>query len=325
MLGGVAGFAGGFYVLGGGVTASEVQEQRDRIAELERQVSELEEQAAAADDGAADDGTGPDSGTAGDASVRIGVPQGWDETVAASQVWAQALEATGYAAEIVELPDIGVLYAALANGEVDMSFGSWVPSNQEYIDQHGEDLEDLGSWFDEARMGIVVNEDAPITSLAELADHAEEFDGEILGIEAESGLVWLTNEEAVPAYGLEDLTVSNGSTADLLEDVAQAVDAGENVAATFWSPHWALDELPLRFLEDPEAAFGEPESIHAYARDGFSVDQPELAACLTEISLTAEQVNSMVNTALTDAGQGDPAGAQQWLAETPDVVCEALS
>src|SRR5699024_9668925 len=51
VLGGVAGFAGGFYVLGGGVTGSEVQEQRDRIAELERQVSDLEEELAAADDG----------------------------------------------------------------------------------------------------------------------------------------------------------------------------------------------------------------------------------------------------------------------------------
>src|SRR5699024_4681478 len=40
VLGGVAGFAGGFYVLGGGITGAEAQEQRDRIAELERQVSE---------------------------------------------------------------------------------------------------------------------------------------------------------------------------------------------------------------------------------------------------------------------------------------------
>src|SRR5690625_1270385 len=158
VLGGVAGFAGGFYVLGGGITGAEAQEQRDRIAELERQVSELEEAAAAEDDGTTDgtdDDTGTDSGTVGGTSVRIGVPQGWAEIAAASQVWAQALEATGYEAEIVELPDIAVLYTALANGEVDMSFGSWVPSNQEYIDQHGEDLEDLGSWFDDARLGIV--------------------------------------------------------------------------------------------------------------------------------------------------------------------------
>src|SRR5690625_1550667 len=79
VLGGVAGFAGGFYVLGGGVTGSEVQEQRDRIAELERQVSDLEEELAAADDG-----TDTDSGAVDGTSVRIGVPQGWDEIVASS-------------------------------------------------------------------------------------------------------------------------------------------------------------------------------------------------------------------------------------------------
>src|SRR5699024_10413048 len=155
--------------------------------------------------------------------------------------------------------------------------------------------------------------------------HAEEFDGQILGIEEGAGVVQLTNQEAVPAYGLEDLTVSTGSTQGMLEDVVRAMDAGENVAATFWSPHCVLDELPPRFLEDPEAAFGEPESIHAYATEGFSADQPELTSCLTEISLTADQVNSMVNAVLTEGGQGDPTAAQEWLADNPDVVCDALS
>src|SRR5699024_12631129 len=55
----------------------------------------------------------------------------------------------------------------------------------------------------------------------------------------------------LPTRRSSDL-VSTGSTADLLEGVAEAMDAGETVAATFWSPHRALDELPLRFLEEPQ-------------------------------------------------------------------------
>src|SRR5699024_12631128 len=55
----------------------------------------------------------------------------------------------------------------------------------------------------------------------------------------------------LPTRRSSDL-VSTGSTADLLEGVAEAMDAGETVAATFWSPHRALDELPLRFLQEPQ-------------------------------------------------------------------------
>ena len=324
VLGGVGGFAGGFYGLGGGVTGSEAQELRDRVAELEGQVSDLEEELAAAGTGGDADS---DAGSAGGGGgpVRIGVPVGWEEIAAASQVWVQAVEEAGYQTEIVELPEIAVLYSALANGEIDMAFGSWGSSNQQEVDRHGDDLEDLGSWFDDARMGIVVNEDAPITSLAELADHADEFNGEILGIEEGSGVVEMTNQAAVPAYGLDGMTVSTNSTEDMLLGIAEAMDAGENVAATLWSPHWVMDQLPVRFLEDPEGAFGEPESIHAYGTAGFAADQPELTECLSEISLTADQVNSMVHTVVGQAGRADPGAAQQWLTDNSDVVCDVFA
>ena len=328
VLGGVGGFAGGFYLLGGGVTAAETQELRDRVAELEGQVTDLEEELAAGgggDDADAGDDEGTDTGTGAGGPVRIGVPSGWAETMAASHVWQQVLEANGYEVEIVEVPDPALLYTGLANGEIDMTPGTWGPAGQQYIDQHGADLEDLGSWFDDARLGIVVNDDAPITSLTELADHADEFNGEILGIEEGSGVVRTTNEAAVPTYGLDDMTVSTGSTEDMLLDIAEAVDEGNNVAATLWAPHWAFDEVPIRFLEDPEEAFGAPESIHAYATAGFSEAQPELAECLAEISLTAEQANSMVNTVLGEDGTDDGSAAQQWLADNSDVVCGAFA
>lgn len=326
VLGGVGGFAGGFYGLGGGVTGAEAQDLRDRVAELEGQVSDLEAELAAGeggdDTGSSDDGS---TGDAGGSPVRIGVPVGWNETVAATHVWVQVLEELGYEVELREIADIAALYVALANGEVDMTLGTWGEASQDYIDQNSSELDDLGSWFDEARMGIVVNDDAPITSLAELAGHADEFNGEIVGIEEGAGVVQLTNQEAVPAYGLQDLTVQTGSTEDMLQAVAEAIDNGENVAATFWSPHWALDELPVRFLEDPEAAFGEPAAIHAYGTAGFAAEHPELAECLAEISLTPEQVNSMVRTVIGTGGQGDPGAAQQWLANNSDVTCAALA
>ena len=41
-----------------------------------------------------------------------------------------------------------------------------------------------------------------INSLDELADHADEFDGKIIGIEPGAGLTRVTKEEMLPAYGI---------------------------------------------------------------------------------------------------------------------------
>ncbi len=57
-----------------------------------------------------------------------------------------------------------------------------------------------------------MNEDAPIDSLAELADNAELFDNRLVGIEAGAGLTRITQDEAIPTYGLEDLEYVISST-----------------------------------------------------------------------------------------------------------------
>ncbi|GEL45151.1 glycine/betaine ABC transporter substrate-binding protein [Cellulomonas hominis] len=253
--------------------------------------------------------------------VAIGVHSGWDEGIAVSALFQTILEEDGYTVESQEA-DAGVVYTGLTGGDFDVNFDMWLPTTHaDYLKEFGDEMEQLGVWYDDARLTIAVNEDAPITSLDELAENAGAFGDRIVGIESGAGLTRITQDEAVPTYGLEDMEFVVSSTPAMLAELKGATDAGENIAVTLWRPHWAYDAYPVRDLEDPEGAMGEAEEIHTVGRLGFSEDYPTLTKLIEAFTLSDEQLFSLENLMFNEDGGGDPAAsAQAWLEEHPDFV-----
>ncbi|GIG36112.1 glycine betaine ABC transporter substrate-binding protein [Cellulomonas pakistanensis] len=256
-------------------------------------------------------------------TVSIGVHSGWDEGIAVSALFQTMLEEDGYTVESQEA-DAGVVYTGLTGGDFDVNFDMWLPTTHaDYLEQYGDEMEQLGVWYDDARLTIAVNEDAPITTLAELAENADAFGNRIVGIESGAGLTRITQDEAIPAYGLEDMEFVVSSTPAMLAELKGATDAGENIAVTLWRPHWAYDAYPVRDLEDPEGAMGEAEEIHTVGRTGFSEDYPTLTKLIEAFTLTDEQLFSLENLMFNEDGGSDPAAsAAAWLDENPDFVTD---
>jgi ABC-type proline/glycine betaine transport systems, periplasmic components len=258
--------------------------------------------------------------------ITIGAFNGWEEGIAATYLWKAALEERGYTVT-VEFADVGPLYLGMAEGDYDIGFDAWLPATHEdYWAEHGDRLEDLGVWYDDAPLTIAVNEDAPIQSLAELADAADLFDNRIVGIEAGSGLNRITQESVIPTYGLEDMDFIESSTQAMLAELQGSIDRGDNIVVTLWQPHWAYDAFPIRNLEDPENALGDPEEIHAFGRPGFSQDFAEVAAWVGEFTLTGEQLHSLENIMFNQNNATSEAeyeaSVQQWLEQNPGFIDE---
>src|SRR5690625_7711732 len=90
----------------------------------------------------------------------------------------------------------------------------WLPiTHEDYVNEYGDDLEDLGVWNDEAALTIAVNEDAPIDSPDELAGHADEANNTIVGIEPGAGVARVTTDEAMQSDGLDDMEDSTSANA----------------------------------------------------------------------------------------------------------------
>jgi len=247
-------------------------------------------------------------------------PGGWPEGDAASYLWANLLESEGYDVTLESGGDMGVIYTAVAGGDYDLFFDAWLPiTHGTYLDEYGDDMERLGVWYDDARLTIAVNEDAPIASLEELADSADRFDNRIVGIEPGAGLTRITKEAVIPTYGLEGMEFVESSTQAMLAELSGAIDAGRDVVVTLWRPHWAYDAFPLRDLEDPEGTLGGAENIEVVARAGFAEDYPQLASWLEAFTLTGDQLFSLEEIMFNQNGGEDPEGSvEQWLEENPD-------
>jgi len=274
--------------------------------------------AACASDG--DDGGSANGGD--EKEITIGIPSGWDEGIAVSNLWAAVLDEKGYDVE-TKTADIGVVFTGLAGGDMDVLFDTWLPiTHADYVDKFGDDISDLGTWYDDAKLTIAVNEDSPAQTIGDLAKYADDYGNKLVGIEAGAGLTKVTKENAIPTYGLEDLDYTISSTPAMLAELKGAVDKGNNIAVTLWRPHWAYDEFPIRDLEDPEGTMGDAEQIHTYGTADFADRYPELAGWLKNFTLDDEQLFSLENLMFNNEEYSDDpeAAVQAWLKDNPDFV-----
>lgn len=254
-------------------------------------------------------------------SIDVVVFSGWPEGIAVSELWRAALESEGYDVTLTTA-DAAPAYLGLAKGEYDIVLDSWMPVTHEaYWDKYGDKLENLVAWYTDARNTMVVNQEAPIESLDELADHADEFGGRIVGMEPGAGLTKITEESVIPGYGLEDMDFITSSTPALLAEIKGSTGAGENVVATLARPHWAYDAFPIRDLEDPEGAFGGAEEIRTTARAGFEEDYPNAARWLSEFEMGDEYLLPLCNL-LFNLNEGKKPGpiVDEWVADNQEWV-----
>ncbi|MDT9595089.1 glycine betaine ABC transporter substrate-binding protein [Nocardioides zeae] len=270
-------------------------------------------------------GCGSGDDAADDNSITLGIIPSWTDGLSTAYLWQHVLEEEGYDVEIQELADAAPLYAGLANGDVDVFPSAWPEvTHADYMDQYEDDLEDIGTYYGNAKLTFAVPTYSDITSIAELPDYVDELGGQIYGIEPGAGLTRTTKESVIPTYGLEDFTLVESSTAAMLAELQSATDAEEPIVVTLWKPFWANSAFPVKDLEDPEGALGDSEGLHLLGRDGFSEDHSEIAEMMARLDLDDEQYGSLEDMVVNEYGEGREAEAvDAWFEQNPDVL-EAL-
>ncbi|AAT88831.1 glycine/betaine ABC transporter permease [Leifsonia xyli subsp. xyli] len=258
----------------------------------------------------------------GKGTVKVAVFNGWPEGEAASYLWKHVLQRKGYDVDF-EYADAGPAFAGLSTGDYDVAFDGWLPTTHaQYLTKYGASLTDLGSWNDEAKLTIAVNKDAPIDSLDQLAAHASDFGGRLVGVEPGAGLTDLTENTVIPAYGLQKLDFVTSSTPAMLAELTAAMKSGDDIAVTLWRPHWTYDEFDLKDLKDPRGALGTAESIHSIASKGFVEEFPEVAGWVRGFRLNSELLYSLEN-ALFNSGSGSQDYdriVEKWMSKHTDYV-----
>ncbi len=236
----------------------------------------------------------------------------WDCATASSYVAAAVLEDMGYQVEITSV-DAAVMWSGIATGDGDFITTAWLPlTHGDYWDEYGDDVVDVATLYEGARIGAVVPAYMDIDSIEEIDDVVDR----IIGIDPGAGIMSAT-ENAIETYEL-DVELVEGSDAAMTAELMNAIDAEEPIVVTGWAPHWKFAEWELKFLDDPEQVYGEEERIAVIGREGLEEDMPEVYAFLENFFLTDESIGEVMAMNVEDPDfMGN---AQQWIADNPDVV-----
>jgi glycine betaine/proline transport system substrate-binding protein len=262
------------------------------------------------------------AGTEDKGTITLGFIPSWTDGRSTAYLLENKLEEMGYEVEMEELSEPGPLYAGLAQGDIDMYPSAWPEvTHASFMEEYSDSIEDLGSYYDNAKLTWAVPEYSEITSIEDIPDYADALDSRIIGIEPGAGLTKASQEQVIPQYGLDDWELVTSSTTAMLAELSKAVDNEEEIVVTLWRPFWANSEFGMRDLEDPEGALGEAEGLHFLARSGFSEDHPEAAEWISELQLNDEQYGALEDTVVNQYEEGQEAEAiEAWLEGNADVL-----
>ncbi|WP_136248782.1 glycine betaine ABC transporter substrate-binding protein [Halomonas borealis] len=245
----------------------------------------------------------------------------WASEVASTNVMRTVLEQAGYEVELTSL-SAAAMWQSVASGDADGIVAGWLPTTHaDYLERVGDQVDDLGPNLEGTKLGLVVPAYSDADSIADLNEHADDFNGKLTGIDPGAGIMSLT-EKVVEEYDL-DLDLQSGSGATMTAALQSAINNQEDIAVTGWTPHWMFARWDLKYLEDPKNVYGGAEQIHTIVRDGFEDDMPGAYAILDAFEWTPEAMGEVM--LMNQEEDSDPyANAKQWVEENQDLVQEWL-
>ena len=238
----------------------------------------------------------------------------WTEGVAMTYLAAELLEERlGYEV-VTKMTDVQSVFELLESGEYDVFVDAWLPNTHgQYMDQYGNEVEDLGVNVEQVQTGLLVPDYVEAQSISDL----EGSMSKIIGIGSEAGITSSTRS-AIEVYDLS-LSLENGSEQSMTDSLINAIKRREPVVITGWTPHWVYNRYDLRFLEDPQNAYGDAEKIHTIARNNFTNEHSRAALFFERFQLTEEQLGELMNEIVTLPGSEERA-VQNWINDNEFVV-----
>lgn len=243
----------------------------------------------------------------------------WDGEIAATNVMKVVVEKMGHKVEIdsVSTP---IMYQAIASGQADAMFASWLPTaDQSYWEVYESKVDDLGANYVGTRQGFVAPKYVEINSIPEMRNHKDKLKGKVYSIDPGAGTT-LVSHETLEHYGLnqEGFEIVEGTGSTMMASLKEAVRKGNWIIITGWSPHWMWKNFDLKYLEDPDLVLGGAEEVHTLARKGFKEDHPDVYEVISRFHWTDEQMLPLL--VMNEEGGDAYENAKKWVNDNKELV-----
>nr|WP_232230391.1 choline ABC transporter substrate-binding protein [Halomonas sp. 1513] len=257
---------------------------------------------------------------------------GWTDITATTAVARELLEGLGYETR-VDTVSVPIAYSGMRNGDFDVFLGNWMPSMASISDPYIEDgdVDRLSANLEGAKYTLAVPQyvhDAGVTSVADLDDHAEQFESVIYGIEAgNDGNELIQDMIDDDAFGLGDWRLRDSSEAGMLAELRSKVGNEEWMVFLGWAPHPMNTNFDMAYLSGADDYFG-PDmggaTVYTNTRGGYAEECGNVGTLLDNLAFTLEMENQLM-AAIMDDGEDPRDAARAHLQANPEVLDEWLA
>ena len=252
---------------------------------------------------------------------------GWTDITATTATTSFVLKALGYETDIKVL-SVPVTYASMAEGNIDVFLGNWMPTMEADIAPYREagTVDTVRTNLTGAKYTLATNAAgvaAGITDFASIAQASEALDGKIYGIEpGNDGNRLIMDMVDSDAFGLKGFEVVESSEQGMLAQASRAEDRGEAIVFLGWEPHPMNANIAMTYLPGGDDFFG-PDlggaTVATNTRAGYVAECANTGKLLQNLEFSLKLENEIMG-AILDDGMEPEAAAKAWLAANPDTL-----
>ncbi|SUZ30512.1 Glycine betaine-binding protein OpuAC [Roseibaca ekhonensis] len=252
---------------------------------------------------------------------------GWTDITATTAVATTLLDALGYDTDTLVL-SVPVTYTSMANGDVDVFLGNWMPTMEADIAPYREagTVDTVRRNLAGAKYTLATNAAGAalgITDFGSIAAQSDALDGKIYGIEpGNDGNRLILDMIDADAFGLSGFEVVESSEQGMLSQVARADRRDEPVVFLGWEPHPMNAAYDMTYLAGGDDWFGPNfggAEVYTNTRADFVTECPNVGAFLNNLEFTLAMENEIMGAILNDGTMPEEA-ATAWLSANSDAI-----
>ncbi|MGI9948760.1 choline ABC transporter substrate-binding protein [Vibrio hyugaensis] len=249
---------------------------------------------------------------------------GWTDITATTAVTSELLKGLGYKTKI-DLLSVPVTYSSMANGDIDVFLGNWMPTMEGDIAKYREasTVETVRANLEGAKYTLAVPKyvyDAGVKSFADLAKNADKFKDRIYGIEpGNDGNRLIQGMIDSDAFGLKDFSLVESSEAGMVSQVSRAVRRNQWIVYLGWAPHPMNSNVEMEYLSGGDDFFGPNyggANVYTNVRQDYLSECQNVGQLLKNLEFSLEMENQLME-AILNQKQKPAKAAQEWLNTNP--------
>ena len=252
---------------------------------------------------------------------------GWTDITATTAATSLVLEGLGYKTDVKVL-SVPITYTSLANNDIDIFLGNWMPTMEGDIAKYREagTVDTVRENLEGAKYTLATlkkTADKGLKDFGDISKFRDSLDGKIYGIEpGNDGNRLIQDMIDKDAFGLKGFEVVESSEQGMLAQAKRASDRGEDVVFLGWEPHPMNANFDMVYLTGGDDYFG-PDlggaTVFTNTRAGYTDECKNVGALLNNLKFTLAMENEIMGAILNDEKEPNDA-AKAWLKANSDIL-----